>query len=115
MTNESANPMRLSNSFYDKLKIAATVVIPALATLYFALGNIWGFPYIEQVLGSAVAIETFLGALLGLSTRAYKQEKKERGDHLVVSPDGDVYAEFGADPKYLGDGESVEMVVVKSQ
>ena len=54
------------------------ILLPAIATLYFALSGIWGFPYAEQIVGTIAAIETFLGALLGISTLTYnKQNKKE--------------------------------------
>ena len=35
----------MSNKMYDVLKWIAMVFLPALATLYFALAGIWGFPY----------------------------------------------------------------------
>lgn len=114
-TEKGTNPLRLSNNTYDRLKVVALVVIPALATLYFALGAIWDFPYIEEVLGSAVALETFLGALLGLSNKKYKEEKTQQANSkLVVSPYGEVYADFEFDPKELGHGEDVNMTVVKT-
>ena len=67
----------MSNKVYDILKWVALVVLPALATLYFALSGIWGFPYGEQVVGTITAIDTFLGAILGLSNIKYNQIAKE--------------------------------------
>ena len=43
----------MSNKLYDRLKIIAQIWIPALATLYFTLAGIWGFPYGEQKIGRA--------------------------------------------------------------
>ena len=63
----------MSNKTYDTLKWVALVVLPAVATLYFALSGIWGFPYGEQVVGTITAIDTFLGALLGISTHNYNR------------------------------------------
>ena len=37
--------MIFKNSTYDILKDIALYVLPALATLILALGNIWGIPY----------------------------------------------------------------------
>ena len=66
----------MSNKVYDTLKWVALVVLPAVATLYFALSGIWGFPYGEQVVGTITAIDTFLGALLGISSiNYYKKEE----------------------------------------
>lgn len=67
----------MSNKVYDILKWIALVVLPALATLYFALSGIWGFPYGEQVVGTITAIDTFLGALLGISNINYNKKKEE--------------------------------------
>lgn len=66
--------MNMSNKCYDTLKYIAQCVIPALGTLYFALAQIWGFPYAEQIVGSLTAIDAFLGVLLHISTNNYRKE-----------------------------------------
>jgi hypothetical protein len=63
----------MSNKVYDKLKFIAQVVLPALGTLYFALAGIWGFPYGEAVVGTITAVDTFLGAILAVSTNSYNK------------------------------------------
>ena len=65
--------MKLSNKSYDILKWIAQLLLPAVATLYFALAGIWGFPYGEQIVGTITAIDTFLGVILGISTAQYKK------------------------------------------
>jgi len=65
--------MLLTNKTYDILKWIAQYLLPALGTLYFALSSIWGLPYGEQIVGTITAIDTFLGALLGLSSAQYKK------------------------------------------
>ena len=62
---------------YDPLKKLALVGLPAFSALYFGLGQIWGFPAIEQVVGSVAVIDTFLGSLLGISSSNYKKKKEE--------------------------------------
>lgn len=64
----------MSNKMYDVLKWIAMVFLPALATLYFALAGIWGFPYGEEVVGTITAADTFLGVLLGISSAQYKKK-----------------------------------------
>lgn len=64
----------MNNKIYDILKWIAQIVLPALGTLYFALASIWGFPYGEQIVGTITAIDTFLGAILGVSNHMYKKE-----------------------------------------
>lgn len=63
--------MVLKNKVYDILKWIALVVLPAIATLYFALAGIWHLPYGEEVVGTITAIDTFLGAILQISTNNY--------------------------------------------
>ncbi len=65
--------MKMSNKIYDILKWVAMVLLPAVGTLYFALSGIWGFPYGEEIVGTITVIDTFLGALLGISGINYKK------------------------------------------
>lgn len=66
--------MMLNDKVYDVCKFIAQILLPALGTLYFALAGIWGFPYGEQVVGTIMAIDTFLGALLGISSIQYNKK-----------------------------------------
>ena len=65
--------MKLSNKYYDILKWIALIFIPAIGALYFGLAQIWGFPYGEEIVGTLTLIDTFLGALLGISTAQYNK------------------------------------------
>lgn len=64
----------MSNKVYDILKFIAQILLPALGTLYFALVNIWNLPYGKEIVGSITAIDTFLGALLGISSMKYNEK-----------------------------------------
>lgn len=70
----------MSNKVYDILKYIAQIVLPALATLYFALAQIWGLPYGEQIVGTITAIDAFLGAILRISTIQYEKLEEESED-----------------------------------
>ena len=61
----------MNNRTYDILKIIAQLVLPAIGTLYFALSEIWDFPYAEQIVGTITAIDAFLGTVLKLSSDNY--------------------------------------------
>lgn len=63
----------LNNKVYDVLKWIALILIPAVGALYFGLAQIWGFPYGEEIVGTLTLIDTFLGALLGISTVQYNK------------------------------------------
>ena len=65
--------MTMNDKTYDVLKRIAMIVLPAVATLYFTLASIWGLPYGEQIVGTITAVDTFLGALLGISNAKYKK------------------------------------------
>lgn len=68
--------MKMSNKVYDILKAIAQIILPGIGTLYFALASIWNLPFGEEVVGTITAIDTFLGALLGVSTATYNKEKE---------------------------------------
>ena len=65
--------MKMNNKVYDILKWIALYLLPAIGTLYFALAGIWNLPYGEQIVGSITAVDTFLGVILGLSSRKYNK------------------------------------------
>lgn len=66
----------MSNRTYDILKWIAQILLPAIGTLYFAIAQIWGLPYSEQIVGTITALDAFLGAILGISTKAYMEEQE---------------------------------------
>ena len=66
---------QIKNSTYDILKALATIILPAIATLYITLAAIWGFGLANEVNATIEAIICFINALLGLfiaqSSKAY--------------------------------------------
>lgn len=56
---------------YDVTKFFAQILLPAIGTLYFSLAGIWGLPNAQEVVGTIVAVDAFLGLLLSLDTKAY--------------------------------------------
>lgn len=63
----------MSNKAYNIIKWIVVIVLPALGTLYFALAGIWGLPYGEEIVGTITAIDTFLGAVMMISTAQYNK------------------------------------------
>jgi len=63
--------MKLSNEAYDILKEIALTILPALATLYAAIGKIWGLPFTTEIPMTIMAIDTAMGAILHISTKEY--------------------------------------------
>lgn len=63
--------MTLANKTYDRLKFVTLIALPALATFYLTVAQIWHLPSATEVAATITAIDTFLGALLGLSSKNY--------------------------------------------
>lgn len=68
--------MKLTNKIYDVLSYIALIVLPATATLYFALSGVWGLPYGGEIVGTITAVDAFLGALLKISAISYKNTEE---------------------------------------
>lgn len=68
--------MTLPNKVYDILKWIAEIALPAIGALYFALAGVWDLPLSEEIVGTIVAIDAFLGVLLGVSTVTYNKKTK---------------------------------------
>jgi hypothetical protein len=67
----------MSNKLYDILKWIALVVLPALASLYVGLGQIWtNIPYPTQISATIMVFDAFLGAILGISSIQYSKQNK---------------------------------------
>ena len=66
----------MSDRVFDTLKWIALVFLPALAVLYGALAPVWQWPYPDEIVYTITALDTFLGAILGLSTINYNNKKK---------------------------------------
>lgn len=74
----------MKNKSYDLLKRVAQIWLPALGSLYFGLAGVWHLPDAEQVVGSIVIVDTFLGAVLHLSATGYQNsDAKYDGEFSV--------------------------------
>lgn len=63
--------MTLKKGVYDTVKWIALIFLPAAGTLYAAFAIIWDLKYTVQVTNSVLAVDTFLGALVGISSKGY--------------------------------------------
>lgn len=71
--------MKLPDKWYNILKWIVIIFLPALNTLIFSLGGILGFDS-TIVCGIISAVTVFLGALIGVSTRAYNKEVNDASE-----------------------------------
>ena len=72
--------MIMSDKLYNALKWVALVARPAVSALYLTLSGIWGLPYGEQVAGTSAAVDTCLGAFLGISSAKYYKARTSQND-----------------------------------
>lgn len=108
----------ITGKTYDALKYLAQVVLPALATLYFALAGIWGLPSAEQVVGTIVALDTFLGVVLQLSSAAYAKSDARFDGAINVhdTPDKKTFElALDGDPNDLDQKDEVVFKVNKGE
>jgi hypothetical protein len=82
----------LGDKTYAVIKQSAAFVLPAMGALYFTLAQIWHLPNAEEVIGTIAAVNTFLGVLLGISTRSYNRSNAKPqyvGEVAFEAVDGD--------------------------
>lgn len=106
--------MVLSNKVYPIAKFITQIGLPALGTLYFALAAIWNLPAPEKVLGSIIAVDTFLGVLLGISTNTYTKSGAQYSGSLNVTdtPEKTVYSlDLNHEPEELKNKSQVTFKV----
>lgn len=71
--------MKMSNKAYDVLKWFTMIFLPAAITLFGVVGKTLNLSCTDTILTIAVAVDTFLGSILGISNSAYKK-RIEDGD-----------------------------------
>lgn len=104
----------IKGKLYRFLKFIAQIALPAFGTLYVTLAGIWHLPAAESVVGTVVAVDTFLGVVLQLSSTAYDKTVEDGGelhvneDQLLFQLDGD-----RTDISKLGDKSEVRFKVKK--
>jgi hypothetical protein len=85
MTDTSTpSPLILSDKAYNRAKWLTVIVLPACGTLYFALAQTWGLPSGEQVLGTIVAVQAFIGVVLGISTVQYNNDDSRFAGNINI-------------------------------
>ena len=67
--------MILNDKIYRILKYTALYILPALATFFNTLGNIWTIPYSDEIAKTLTALGVFIAAIIGISS--YNYDRKE--------------------------------------
>lgn len=71
--------MSMDSTVYDKLKWLALVLLPAVALLLSAIGDIYGWPDVDLYVATINAIAVFLGSILQISSRDYHHKGGKNG------------------------------------
>lgn len=104
----------ITGKTYDVLKWLAQVVFPALGTAYFALAGLWGLPAAEQVVGTIVVVDTFLGVVLQISSVKYANSDEKFDGTIGVTETEDKLSyvlNLSDDPVKLKDKDEVRLRV----
>lgn len=72
-SDNTVTGLQLSNNTYNNAKFIVQIVMPALTVLYATLSEFWGFPKVQEIVGSINAIALFLGIVLRISSASYAQ------------------------------------------
>ncbi len=96
----------ITGKLYNYLKFIALVLLPASASLYFALAGIWNLPSAEQVVGTITVVDTFLGAILHISSTNYNSATAQGTLAIHDTGDRKTYdLQLDGDPEYDLDGK----------
>lgn len=105
-----------SNRTYDWMKYLAQIVLPAVATLYFALSQIWGLPKGHEVVGTITAVDAFLGVILQLSSAQYNRKNVATGEAYVdiSNPTSPIRLSLDHSPEEMAAKDKVTFKVVRN-
>lgn len=75
----------MKNKNYDLFRDSVTLGLPAFSSLYFGLGEIWGFPGVDSVTGTLAVLTTFFSVIVRIMSRRYYHSDRPYDGELVVS------------------------------
>lgn len=66
-------PLLMSDKTYNIMKWIVQYILPGLGVLYAIIAGAASLPYAEVVLAIVMAVDWFLGVILGISTSQYNK------------------------------------------
>ncbi len=112
------NPLVFGDRTHVILKFVAQVALPGLGTLYYSLASLWNLPNANEVAGTILAVDTFLGVLLGLSTANYKKSDDRFDGHIDIEDREDskkFNLNLNSDPEELEQKDEILFKVNKTE
>jgi hypothetical protein len=99
----SENTNFFTPKLYDRLKFIAQIVLPAVATFWLTVSELWNIPNGPEIAGTITAFDLLLGILLGVSrNQYYKNGANFDGElKMVETEDGNekVVFDVNSDPE----------------
>ena len=83
----------MSSKIYDILKWVAIVGLYGLSTLVAGLGEIWNWPYTDEIVKTINIIGTALGIWLSLSSVNYYKVQSTMNNPQMFEPEEDTIEE----------------------
>jgi hypothetical protein len=88
LTKTNDDQVIMTNRTYDWSKKLVQIWLPAVSSLYFGLGQMWGWPHLDKIPGSIALITVFLGVVLNVSHNRYKNSDEAVDGDVVVTQQG---------------------------
>lgn len=66
-------PLLMSDKTYNIMKWIVQYILPGLGVLYAIIAGVTELPYAEVVMAVVMAVDWFLGIILGISTKQYNK------------------------------------------
>jgi hypothetical protein len=79
----------MNSHVYDILKKMVQIVLPAFGVFYMSIGAAWGLPGTKQVSDTIIAVCTFIGVLLAVSSRSYNKSDAQYDGALDITQNED--------------------------
>jgi hypothetical protein len=91
LTEESvvAKGYFMNSHVYDILKKMVQIILPAFGVFYMSIGAAWDLPGTKQVSDTIIALCTFIGVLLTLSSRSYNKSDAQYDGALDITQNED--------------------------
>jgi hypothetical protein len=103
--------MILSEKLYNLFKWLVQIVFPSVSALYVGLAALYGWSNADKVAGTLALVAVFLGAVIGISAKNYRNSDQPYDGRMVVttSPEGrkQVSLELDGDPHEIADKKTV--------
>lgn len=114
LTKTNNEQLIMTNRTYDWSKKLVQIWLPASSALYFGLGQMWGFPYLDKIPGSIALVNVFLGLVLNVSHNRYKESDAAVDGDIVVTQNGErtvATLEFNDDATTLVKNKTIKFKV----